>query len=669
MPNKTLAALLLLAVGTAIYANSLAGQFVWDDEPLVVANPLIRNATYLPEVFTTDLARENEASATYYRPLQTVTYLVDYALWGLNPFGYHLTNLLLHLGCVLLVWQLFEQLGVDRWWALGGALLFAVHPVNANAVAYVAGRADTLVLGALLAALLLWIEYDRHRAEHPLARHAWFTGSIIGFTLALFSRENALLFPVLVGLYAWLFGREETAPWRRALRAALPFVLLAGAFWAWRHAVVDLQSREMVAGWPLTTSVRLQVMLRAWATYASLLLWPEHLQMDRQLIQGGPELHWLALGGVGVGLGFLAWAWWAQRHDRLVLFGLGWLGLAILPVSGLLSLTASVAEHWLYLPAVGLYLASGRHLSRLRLHPGVTITAVGIGLAVLGARTVYRNADWRDGAHLFAQTAAAAPYSARARNNLGYVLRTTGHLGEAQRVLEEAERLYPRDLTLKANLAVLYQQQGKWDDALSKNGECLELDPQNVGTILRLADLYDEQGRYARARHHYLAALAVTSALRPRGLMVDFLLSHDQGHEALRVAQDSCHLEPGNAEGFLMLGRVLQQQGRMNEARHALERAQHLDRHHPLPPVQLGRLAAQEGDLAAATRHYRRAVRLTPGDPLLQYALGDALARQGNWTEAEQWFRAALRLAPESRRLQEAVADAERSRTGANPVP
>lgn len=558
---------LALAVVLA-YANTLRSEFVWDDEVLVKDNPTIRNFTYAPAAFVSDLARTGQSSAAYYRPLQTISYMVDYRLWGLNPAGYHLTNLVLHFVCVVLLWLVVRQFGVTSAVALVVALLFAVHPVNTNAVAYVAGRADLLAGAGLLGALLC-CGASRHA---DAARLPLFTGAILCFLIALFSRENAMLLPALVLVYGLVMDRRPGP----ALRATLPFLIVLGCFLLWRTEVLRLREQPLLADWGISPADRLQILLRALATYGGLLLWPAHLQMDRQLVQGGPELHLLTAGGVAV---ILALVGMFRRGAPVVRFGVAWFGVTILPVAGLLGLTATVAEHWLYLPAIGLYLAGAVWLAGTRFNPR-WVTAVTLPvIAALGLRTAARNRDWRDGVTLYTATANAAPHSHRVRNNLGLAHTAAGHFQQALAELHAAEQLQPADAQLKANLAVVYQLTGQLDAAAHWNMECLRLDPHNVGTLLRIAHLYEARGNIPRARDHFMAALTVTTEVEPRLVFARFLIRQRRLREALRVVADASDLDPGNAAPFLVLGDILTLSRRYPLAAEAFAMAATLDPH------------------------------------------------------------------------------------------
>ncbi len=581
---------LLIALTTILaYANSLRNDFVWDDEVLVKSNDYIRNFTYVTAAFVTDLSRTGHSSATYYRPLQTISYMFDYRFWGLIPAGYHLTNLLLHLTCALLLWLFVENITNRRPLALLVALLFAVHPVNTSAVTYVAGRADMLAFSGILGSFLCFLAYQ-NRANF---RRGYYTAAIICFIGALFSRESAMLLPFLLTLYGLMLGRQANQSHRQALLPVIPFFLVLVCFAGWRTAVLNIHHQPLLAHWGIPFAERMQIVCRALATYLGLLLWPAHLQMDRQLMQGGAWLHFLTVAGIFIAIGFICLL---RRAQPLVRFGLAWFILTILPVSGLLNLTASAAEHWLYVPAVGLYLAVAVGVGQLRIRPRILVPVSTMAIVAFGIRTAVRNQDWATGATIYTATAKAAPHSLRVRNNLGLTFTEEGHYRRALTELRAAERANPADATIKANLAVAYQLRGDLNQAARKDAECLKLDPQNVGTLLRIAYLYELRGNFKRARDHFMAALAVSQDIQPRLLFAHFLLRHRHYKEALEVVQNAGEIDPGNGAVFHTLGDVLVAGHQYRLAAEAFQMASALDPHageaeiifdQPGPPVRL----------------------------------------------------------------------------------
>jgi len=565
--------LLLLALLTVLaYANTTHNAFLWDDHALITNNSYIRNQHYFPLAFHSDLFHNHSAgSVRYYRPLQTITYMADYALWGLTPSGYHFTNLLLHLAGVLLLAMLLEELTVNRLLAFAVAALFAVHPILTNAVTYVAGRADPLAFAAMLAAWLLWLR------RRPLP----FAASTLCFLAALCSRENAFIFPLLILLHSLVLNRNN---WRRALLDALPFALLTAAFAFWRHTVLSLHETASPAMWAVPWTVRLQIPFRALATYLGLLVWPAHLQMERQVVLGGGWLYVLTTAGVLAAAGLVVLA----RRNRLACFGVCWFAITLLPVSGLLSLNATVAEHWLYVPCVGLFLAVVAVVPLTR----TTMIAGGVALAALTARTIVRNRDWRDAMTFYTCTKGAAPYSAAVRSNLGLEYVAAGQTNGALSELLAAERLAPDSIHARENLAALYLKQGDLAQAQGKAADALQLDPQNPGALMRVAMIWEQRGDFCKARLYYLRAMAQTLSVPLRLEYGQFLLRQRRHAEALRIAEEACAMEPPNAEAHNLRGAVLADSGRLDEAQAAFEMARTLDRHSPNAARNLTRLRA-----------------------------------------------------------------------------
>jgi len=618
--------LLILALLTvAAFAPALHNSFVWDDNSLITNNAYIRNATFIPAAFTTDLFHDYTVStATHYRPLQTLTFMADYALWGLNAFGYHLTNLLLHLACVLLLALLIERWSASLLLALGVAGLFAVHPVNANAIAYIAGRADPLAFGWMLAALLL------------LSRSA-FTGAALCAVAALFSRENAMLLPVLILL---IYRRR-----------ALPFALLVIAFYFWRREVLLFQAKHLPVDDALPVLQRIPVALRSLATYFGLLVWPAQLQMER-LVE---PARWLTVTGAGLAIGLTGLLVWTRRRLPLAFLGLAWFVVTLAPLTGLFSLNATVAEHWLYVPAVGFFLAVGVLLAKYWPHRPSLIAATALVLIALTGRTIYRCRDWATPESLYTQTKQAAPYSARVRSNLGNELVKAGQMEQAFTEIKTAERMDPHDVRVKANLANAYIASGDLNQARQKLAECLALDPRNTSALLHLADILNQQHDTAGANTCYIRAAATTLDVRPRVLHALFLLEHRRLVHASAIGRECYALEPGNAIVHNVLGAVATEAGNFPAARSAFERARHLDRHSADADFNLGNLATRQQDLEEAEASYRRALAREPGHPQARYQLGLLLWRRGDFAAAEIELEAALRLAPGSPAIEQAL--------------
>lgn len=480
--RNSLAWLALLAVALFAYLPNLAGNRVWDDVYLIGRNPFFRSPVFVFEVFRHYLYPES--ISLYYRPVQNLSYILDYWLWNENTAGYHLSNILLHgfAGCLLFVLlrrvlpPLLEgtamraRSGVLAWLV---ALVWVVHPIHHAAVAYIAGRADSLAAVLSLSAWLIYLRDEMHSQPWKLAGLGLVSGGL--FLLALCAKEIAA---VWLALFAgWLlFFRQPGQRFRRVLPLLL-LGLVLGAYWYLRQLLPYREAPPGMQelGWP----GRLMLMLRALGDYARLLVFPSELHMERTVISTAGyrnAAEWEALVGYEflalLGMLVIVGALWLTlrrtpgRHLRL--FGLFWFTVGFLPISNLIPLVATVAEHWIYMPSIGAFLFVGGCAAGLpeRWHRAAGILVLAVATA-LGIRTALKVGDWRDNETFFRSAIAATGGSARMRANLASVYSERGDLAEAERQLREALALHPNSSMILTNLGVVLLGQGRSQEALS----------------------------------------------------------------------------------------------------------------------------------------------------------------------------------------------------------
>ncbi|MBI4335874.1 MAG: glycosyltransferase family 39 protein, partial [Candidatus Omnitrophica bacterium] len=223
----------MLSTAFLIYSPSLANQFIWDDIHLVVNEDLIRDFNRLPDIFRTHLFH-NTGGSNFYRPLQTLSFMVDYRIWGLNPFGYHLTNTLLHLLNVILIYFFVSAIFKNPDAGFLTSLVYAVHPVNTEAVTYISGRADPLGGLFFLAALLFYIKFrSRGGGLIPLFL------SVLFFAFALLTKEATLVLPLVLIIYDALILKIRSVNFRH-LAAYLPYFLIFAVYTILRLFILGL---------------------------------------------------------------------------------------------------------------------------------------------------------------------------------------------------------------------------------------------------------------------------------------------------------------------------------------------------------------------------------------------------------------------------------------------
>jgi tetratricopeptide (TPR) repeat protein len=573
------------------YANALRNGFVWDDHNLVIGNPLIKSVAELGSLLTSPL----QANSEYFRPVQAVTFLVDYQVFGSTPGGFHLTSILIHAAVGVLFYLFAARLFDDGFAALCAALLFVVHPVHTEAVTYVSGRSDPLGALFLLAALWWFLEPSRLLL------------SLVAFLLALLSRETTMgLLPLLVLVDVADARRRNEAlhgTWgRRIARRYLPYVGLLGLYLVMRWLVVGgSEVTPQTAELPLAT--RLLTMTKVVLQYVGLLVFPRHLHMERNTVPSTSPLDPAVLGSIAV-LALAAWALVRWRRAVWPLaFGCAWFALGLLPVANLVPLSTFMAEHWLYVPSMGVFIAAGWGLGRLAARAGRPAAIAVVGLLVLayGARTIARNRDWRDERSIFEATLRFAPESARVHTNLGRVHWEARDYPRARQEFDRAIELAPSSWqTADAHnfRGILYQQEGRHQEAIAEFGRAIELN--------RLS-----------------------------------------------------------AVPYPNLATSLQALGRMDEARRALESALVLDPRSSSAHVNLGNMLFNAGDLADARDHYLRALALNPENPEAHNNLGSVYFNQGRPDLAEREFRTSLRLNPNQPMVQQNLGVAVRAQQAA----
>jgi len=523
--------LFVLAAALAVYANSLTAGFTYDDVWIVVENERVHGLGRLDEIVTSPYwtTREN---AGLFRPVTLATFAIQHALHGLWPVGYHLVNVLLHAAVSWLVWRLAQRLHASDGAALAAGLLFAVHPVHAEAVSGVVGRAELLAAGAVLGAVLS----VARRAIGP----AGAAGAALLAAVGLFSKEGAIVLLPLAGLV--VLGRGRPFP-RGLPRAAVAVAAVTAAALAARLAVVGALGVPSGSISPVNNPAAAAGVPERWLTAlavlsleARLLLWPATLSFDYSFDQVPVARSLLdprVLAGLVVLGALAAGAVLARRRAPLVTWGTAWFLVALLPVSNLLAPIGTLfGERLLYLPSVGfVLLAAGLGARLLASRPRLAAAALGLVVVALGARTVVRNEDWQTNESLFRAGVAAAPDSARTHLELGKLLFNRAleepSPSEKSRLEDESFREFSRgtriahgfDAVAHYGLATLLEKRGDKEAALRHFRTSRETAPE-AGLAwlgeLRLLRLRGSADRFASVLDELFATFDVTDPGLPR---------------------------------------------------------------------------------------------------------------------------------------------------------
>ncbi len=485
---------MLFAAVAAGYGPSVRNDLVWDDRIHILENPAVREARW-GEIAT-------QPVGSYYRPVVFATFALEARVAGAAPAVFHATNLVLHALAASLLFAVASALGAGLGAALAGALLFALHPVQSEAVLYVSGRTD--VLGAAFALAALWLHLrGAGWRDAPALRHARL-GAALCFALSLGCKESSAALPL-----AFAVGDRLLASGRRdglaELRRLWPYALMLAAYAGWR---ASLPGEGLALAGPGDALAQVGAALAALADYARLLVLPVGLHLERFASSDPP---WRPVAGLFL-LGLaLAAAWRARPEIR---FWLAWAAFAYLPTSNLVPLypglpsgVAFAPEHFLYLPSTGLSMALA-----LAVAPRLGPRALAVGLApvlVWFAVVLHDRArDWRDEETLYAHTLAYAPGSARVRLNLGNLHLSRGEAERAAAEFEAGLAHHPDDPDLLTNAGIAWMSLGRFEAAERALLRAAAVDSRDAQAWANLGALYATTGRGGEARRAYASALA-----------------------------------------------------------------------------------------------------------------------------------------------------------------
>ena len=507
--------LTLLLATTALFACTLGFDFVFDDHLVILKDPLVVSPASLFDVFA---SRVRVAAVTlfYYRPLITILYRFDWALWGLNPAGYHLTNLLWHLSAVLLVYLVGRRtIGMAAAWL--GALCFALLPAHVEAIAWVQGRVDlvstTLALLALLALL-------RSREEAGWKGSRWVVLASMAFFAALLAKESVVVLPILWMLWEIAeIGNGDGRSWvgvAGRLGPLLAAVLVYGLIRVW--------ALEGALGFPVDfhpVFVRILAGVTAFGEYTRLLVAPSLGLKFLPVFTVGERLGTLAFGLLAlVTLGGIACATWISC--RKVFPWVIWTPIALLPPMGLLLYAPAAsrgfltAERFTYFPSVGWCLLLGwlAHQVLRGVSPATfkwvaaVVGSVFIGYAAL---TGLRLQPWSDPIKYYsavqAQADVPAPLRAYAHNDAGRIFLERGQFEQARQEFLAALRFEPQYAEPHNNLGVLEIQAGEPAKAVPWLVTAVRLDPAFTTAYGNLARAYEAVGDIPGARRAYESGL------------------------------------------------------------------------------------------------------------------------------------------------------------------
>jgi len=649
-----LAGALLVCATAFAYLPALKGGFIWDDDGMLTQNPLIRAADGLRRFWFT-------AEAADYWPVTYTTLWVEWRLWGMHALGYHITNLALHIGESLLLWTILRRLRMPG--AFLAALIFALHPVNVESVAWIAQRKNLMAMLFFLLSIHGFLKTDVSSSSECDGRDRfrggrWYWLSLLAFALGMLSKGSIAMLPVvLLGVIAW---RRRLV--LRDLGRIAPFFLVAAVL-----ALVDVWFQHRGQGTPIRDAGFAERALGAGAA-VWFYLWKALLPFNlifvypQWNIRTGNPLWWMPL----LAAAGMTMALWQYRGSwsRPPLFAWGYFCVMLAPVLGFSDVYfmrySLVADHYEHLALIGVVALGsfGLAFALGNLPPRFRAAAVLVVVALVGAlglSTWAQCRTYRDLETFYRTILQRNPSCWMADNNLGAVLTAKGRLNEAIPLLEESLRLeadYPEAHNNLAN--ALAGVPGRMPEALAHFEEALRLKPDLAEAHYNLANaLAGIPGHMSEALAHYGEALRIKPDYAEAHNNLANALAGIPGRtpEALAHYEEALRLEPDYAEAHYNLANALAGiPGRTPEALAHYAEALRLRPDYAEAQNNLANaLAGIPGRTPEALAHYEEALRIEPDYAEAHCNLATLLARQPDGrADAIAHYEIALRLMPNS---------------------
>ena len=580
--NKKLLYLVVAIVSFLVYYNALNNDFVFDDESVVQNNLSIQKLSNIPKFFTAEEGF-HKVIGRYYRPVVSSLYAIDYAVWGMQPFGFHLTNVIIHVIASLLLLMVLMKLFGDYknglLAALIGALIFAVHPIHTEAVSWVSGRTDSL---ATLFFLLSFLFYVKYSEEDNNKKFLWV--SLIAYFVGLLSKEMIVTMPVLLFLYDFFFKKRTIDWFKKNLMPYVLFIVLTIVFVGIRYVVLkDVVDRTTyMYFYGEDTATVIFTMLKTVPVYFKLLIFPLNLLYHYNGVL--PDSH--SIGDVKVILSalfvvtMLVVSVSLYKKYNEVSFSILFFFVSLLPVMNIIPTMNFIAERFLYLSSFALSVLISYVVVKYMNDKNKQILVVFFLLITLvfGYLTFVRNTEWKNNETLY-MTADGKDGSV--------LLVNAGNMYANKKNYNEAEKRYRRAIEIRDNsvlahhnLGLIFLLKGNLDSAEIKFKKGISIDSLAPDGYFQMSNIYQQKGMIPEAISALEKLQKIVPNYRESKSILDMLKSNPGGvqnnipdavnnqqailekrsfqyyqegkfEEAIKDLNDAIKLNPGAQSGYL----------------------------------------------------------------------------------------------------------------------
>lgn len=500
---------LIIFLGVFIaYINVYNNAFLWDDEFLIVKNAFIRSFKYVPQIFALPSGAGANRIDNFYRPLQIFLYLLIYKVFGLNTTAFHFFNVLLHALNAVLLYHLLKRIFKGRS-AFLTAFFWGIHPVHTEAVTYMSGTADPLSFFFVLLSFLSYLYFRKNSSIKFLI------GSFVFFAFALLSKESVIVFPFILVVYELylLLKKQRRIDVKGLIHSFLnliPLFVVSILYFILRLTVLNFgntlnfySSQNIYAE---HLSYRIYTFMATLPHYLSFIFYPVNLHMERSFpvfvsILSRQVLFPLILTAVLFAVLFYAIRTSSSRDSPcslIILFGISWFFVFMIPFSGVIPVNAIILEHWLYIPSVGILLSFFVLLSTflpMNRSKNVERLLILCAFIILISLTMNQNNTWRDPVTFYNHILKYEPGTARIHNNLAMAYEDLEELDLAEEHYLKAIQIDDSYAQTRYNLARLYLKKGRIQEAIENLNKSIEINPSFFYSYYLLSQIYRLSGR------------------------------------------------------------------------------------------------------------------------------------------------------------------------------
>ena len=542
--NKIILCMILVALTFLFYSGSFKNDFVWDDKYFIVDDLSVHTFADWQKVFYQNQGYFKDRGNNFYRPLYSLTNMLDYKLGRGRPFIFHVTNTAFHAGAAVLVFILIFLIFGNIYVAFGTAALFALNPVQTEAVTYIAGRADPMYAFFALLSIITFIKFFSEGKKAYL-----YFISIGLFAFSLLSKEAGIITPFLILLCVSTLPKNAQLPSeKKKVLLLAPYFAVLSVYILLRATVLNF-SKSGFTGLPVTIPplyLRALTSCKAIFLYLKFLLLPSGFQMETYLPVSKSLMEpqtFMAVVGIA---GLIAMFFYAKNRNKAIFFGMAWFFLVLFPMLNIIPINSIFAVHWLYLASVGFFFIINTVLwkmfTRFNLKSYAFFTVILVYGLVLGVMTYDKNKEWKDDETLYksilplSQTPRVyvnlgnsevqrhdlkkaeqyylraleiAPQQSEAYGNLGYIYNTENKFDKAEEVLKKAISINPKLADAHFNLGVCYAKTRRYGEALKEIDATLEISPNHNMAFKLRGEVYLCMGNPSAAKEAFERSLRI----------------------------------------------------------------------------------------------------------------------------------------------------------------